>query len=105
MLPTAAAYEHPERAVDTARAWFGKFGATVRELMILSRRDAQDEAAAEQLRAAWLPGQQVLAALDAWWDTKADKTGRMIVQTYYGPQLLHELMERTTWHCGQHVRQ
>jgi hypothetical protein len=50
-------------------------------------------------------GQQVLAALDAWWDTKADKTGRMIVQTYYGPQLLHELMERTTWHCGQHVRQ
>jgi hypothetical protein len=27
------------------------------------------------------------------------------VQTYYGPQLLHELMERTTWHCGQHVRQ
>ena len=27
------------------------------------------------------------------------------MQTYYGPQLLHELMERTTWHCGQHVRQ
>jgi hypothetical protein len=50
-------------------------------------------------------GQQVLTALDAWWDTKADKSGRMIVQTYYGPQLLHELMERTTWHCGQHVRQ
>ena len=25
--------------------------------------------------------------------------------TYYGPQTLHELMERTTWHCGQNVRQ
>jgi hypothetical protein len=50
-------------------------------------------------------GQQVLAALDTWWDTAADRTGRQIVQTYYGPQLLHELMERTTWHCGQHVRQ
>jgi hypothetical protein len=50
-------------------------------------------------------GQQVLAALDGWWDTTADRTGRQIVQTYYGPQLLHELMERTTWHCGQHVRQ
>jgi hypothetical protein len=50
-------------------------------------------------------GQDVLAALHAWWDAKRDKTGRETVQTYYGPQLLHELMERTTWHCGQHVRQ
>jgi hypothetical protein len=50
-------------------------------------------------------GQQVLAALHAWWDAKKDKTGQETVQTYYGPQHLHELMERTTWHCGQHVRQ
>jgi hypothetical protein len=52
-----------------------------------------------------LYGEQVLAALHAWWDPKIDKTGRETVQTYYGPQLLHELMERMTWHCGQHVRQ
>ena len=25
--------------------------------------------------------------------------------TYYGPQTLHELFERTTWHSGQHARQ
>jgi hypothetical protein len=50
-------------------------------------------------------GQQVLTALHDWWDNKTDQTGRETVQTYYGPQLLHELMERTTWHCGQHVRQ
>ena len=50
-------------------------------------------------------GQQVLTALQTWWEPKADKTAREIVQTYYGPQMLHELMERTTWHCGQHVRQ
>ena len=50
-------------------------------------------------------GQQVLTALQTWWDPKTDKAGQEIVQTYYGPQLLHELMERTTWHCGQHVRQ
>jgi hypothetical protein len=50
-------------------------------------------------------GGQVLVALDAWWDGRADKTGRQVVQTYYGPQSLHEVMERTTWHCGQHVRQ
>lgn len=50
-------------------------------------------------------GRQVLTALQAWWDLHGDKTGQQTVQTYYGPQLLHELMERTTWHCGQHVRQ
>jgi cyanophycinase len=52
VLPTAAAYEHPERAVETARDWFGRFGAGVKGLMILSRADALDEAAAGQLREA-----------------------------------------------------
>ena len=28
VLPTAAAYEHPERAVERATAWFGALGAT-----------------------------------------------------------------------------
>jgi hypothetical protein len=50
-------------------------------------------------------GQQVKTALDTWWRSKSDKTGQETVQTYYGPQALHEVMERTTWHCGQHVRQ
>ncbi len=50
-------------------------------------------------------GQRVLTAMNAWWDAKPDKSGRETVQTYYGPQLLHELQERMTWHCGQHVRQ
>lgn len=27
------------------------------------------------------------------------------VETYYGGQTAHELMERTTWHAAQHVRQ
>jgi hypothetical protein len=50
-------------------------------------------------------GQGVLDAVQAWWAAQADKSGRATVQTYYGPQLLHELLERTTWHSGQHVRQ
>jgi hypothetical protein len=50
-------------------------------------------------------GQGVLDALQAWWAAQADKSGRATVQTYYGPQMLHELLERTTWHSGQHVRQ
>lgn len=50
-------------------------------------------------------GSGVHKRLSAWWDAKADKSGRESVQTYYGPQMLHECLERTTWHSGQHVRQ
>jgi hypothetical protein len=39
-----------------------------------------------------------------WWAT-GDTSPAKTLQTYYGPQTLHELMERTTWHSGQHVRQ
>jgi hypothetical protein len=49
-------------------------------------------------------GTKVRNRFRAWWqagDTAPSKT----LQTYYGPQSLHELMERTTWHSGQHVRQ
>lgn len=49
-------------------------------------------------------GAKVQGRFRAWWqkgDTAASKT----LQTYYGPQSLHELLERTTWHSGQHVRQ
>ena len=34
-----------------------------------------------------------------------DKSCQEIVQTYYGPQKLHEVLERATWHIGQHCRQ
>jgi len=50
-------------------------------------------------------GETVRLDLNAWWAAQADKTGRETVQTYYGPQLLHETLERATWHSGQHVRQ
>jgi hypothetical protein len=50
-------------------------------------------------------GSDVHQRLATWWAAKPDKSARETVQTYYGPQLLHEYMERTTWHVGQHVRQ
>jgi hypothetical protein len=50
-------------------------------------------------------GADVRVRLAAWWAAAPDKSAREIVQTYYGPQMLHEYMERTTWHVGQHVRQ
>ncbi|MGH9157425.1 MAG: Type 1 glutamine amidotransferase-like domain-containing protein [Acidimicrobiales bacterium] len=52
VLPTAAAYEHPERAVESARAWFTPLGGQVRGLMVLSRSDAEDEANAAIVRDA-----------------------------------------------------
>ncbi len=39
-----------------------------------------------------------------WW-AKNDHGASKTLETYYGPQTLHELLERTTWHSGQHVRQ
>jgi cyanophycinase len=52
VLPTAAAYEHPERAVDTAEQWFSGLGAKVRGLMVLARPDAESEANAAAIRDA-----------------------------------------------------
>jgi len=42
VLPTAAAYEHPERAVKTAERWFESIGGRARGLMVLHRAEAED---------------------------------------------------------------
>jgi len=52
VLPTAAAYEHPERLVARAGAWFETLGASVEGLMVLSRADAEDAGAAGVLASA-----------------------------------------------------
>ncbi len=52
ILPTAAAYEHPARAVENAAKWFASLGASARGLMVLGRQDAEDEGAARQVRTA-----------------------------------------------------
>ena len=52
VLPTAAAYEHPDRAVERARSWFGSLGATVKGLDVLRRHDAENDANAAAVRDA-----------------------------------------------------
>ena len=42
VMPTAAAYEHPARAVENATGYFAGLGASVRALMVLNRIDAED---------------------------------------------------------------
>jgi hypothetical protein len=50
-------------------------------------------------------GAGVRQRFSEWWREKQDKSGRDTVDTYYGPQTLHEYLERTAWHIGQHTRQ
>src|SRR5437879_6436408 len=59
VLPTAAAYEHPERAVATAEQWFEGLGAKVRGLMVLRRAEAEEPepvAAVRDARFVYLAG-------------------------------------------------
>jgi len=51
-------------------------------------------------------GQDVLDRFQIWWDgpgRTTDFSRKALV--YYGDVTLHEFLERTTWHAGQHVRQ
>jgi len=84
ILPTAAAYEHPERAVERAEKWFAGLGGRARGLPVLNRTGAQDEAHAAVVRASrfvYLSGGSAMhlrsvlkssavwrALLDAWRD-------------------------------------
>ena len=51
-------------------------------------------------------GAGVRSRLNAWWqsagqDTDFAQSGKV----YYGDVTLHEVLERTAWHSGQHMRQ
>ncbi len=51
-------------------------------------------------------GEAARQALLSWWSGGGSEMDfATTVSTYYGPQSLHETLERTTWHTAQHVRQ
>jgi glutaredoxin len=51
-------------------------------------------------------GQDVLERLGGWWDEAGNSTDyEAKAKVYYGDVTLHDFLERTTWHSGQHVRQ
>jgi len=52
VLPTASAFERPEKVVARAEAWFAGFGIDVRPIMVLNRREAQDDANVKALKGA-----------------------------------------------------
>ena len=52
VLPTAAAYQHPERVVLRAAEWFAPLGAQVEGLMVVDRASAEDPGMAATLARA-----------------------------------------------------
>lgn len=52
VLPTAAAYEHPERVVEAATSWFAQSGISVKALNVLRREDAENSENADIIRNA-----------------------------------------------------
>lgn len=59
VIPTAAAYEHPDRLTAAAERWFSDLGATVRTLPVLTRPDAlrpENAAPVAEARCIYLAG-------------------------------------------------
>lgn len=59
VIPTAAAFENPRKAVETAEAYFSGLGAAVRHVMVLHHAEADDPDAVAAVRDAgflYLPG-------------------------------------------------
>lgn len=50
-------------------------------------------------------GDPIILRLQQWWDGVTDRTCPETTRTYYGPQSVHMLLERSTWHSAQHGRQ
>ena len=52
VLPTAAAYEWPDRVITAAEQYFETLGATVKPLRVLQRRDAMEAEAVKAVKSA-----------------------------------------------------
>lgn len=50
-------------------------------------------------------GALVRGRLSGWFEGAGDGEYARIIRVYYGPQTGHDLLERTTWHAAQHLRQ
>ena len=67
----------------------------------------QEEAPAEMRTGSEIAafGESVRARIRGWFAQAGQVPWPAPVWTYYGEQSAHELLERTTWHAGQHLRQ
>ena len=80
------------------------FIGTNEGITLVKEMFAEEPAADAATDALVAYGKRVQQRYRDWW-AKNDRAASKSLETYYGPQTLHELLERTTWHSGQHVRQ
>ncbi|MEK7371660.1 MAG: DinB family protein, partial [candidate division NC10 bacterium] len=50
-------------------------------------------------------GALVRGRLSGWFEGAGTREYARLIAVYYGPQSGHDLLERTTWHAAQHLRQ
>lgn len=50
-------------------------------------------------------GADVTKKIQQWWDSETDRELKYTVPTFYGRRTMHDVLERTTYHCAQHTRQ
>jgi hypothetical protein len=50
-------------------------------------------------------GDSIIERLTNWWLLLDDKSCMQKIKTFYGPQPVHQVFERSTWHSAQHTRQ
>ncbi len=50
-------------------------------------------------------GALVRARVAGWFEGASPREFERVIRVYYGPQSGHDLLERTTWHAAQHLRQ
>jgi cyanophycinase len=102
VLPTAAAYEHPQRLVDAAVAHFASLDVTVKGLDVLARADALDPhhaAAVRDSRCTYLVGGSAMHARSVLmqspvWEAlvAAFEDGATVVGSSAGAQVLCDPM-------------
>jgi len=108
----ALAVSHPERPRSLAGLIFHLCRLSAAYLDALEHGGLQRDWLQEEAPADIQDG-QALAGYARWvrarfaeWHPHIDKMDfEALVPTYYGPQSAHQLLERTTWHAAQHLRQ
>jgi hypothetical protein len=50
-------------------------------------------------------GALVRGRITGWFEGASPREFERVIKVYYGPQSGHDLLERTTWHAAQHLRQ
>ena len=50
-------------------------------------------------------GALVRGRISGWFEGASPREFERTIKVYYGPQSGHDLLERTTWHAAQHLRQ